>query len=75
MEQKPSDITAQLDIFLEPYLFPAKEDGSDPRTCPQCADGKLALRGGRFGAFVACSNYPECKFTRRFAQRRQCGCE
>jgi DNA topoisomerase-1 len=26
------------------------------------------MRGGRFGAFVACSNYPECKFTRRFGQ-------
>ena len=28
----------------------------------------LSLRGGRFGAFVACSNYPECKYTRRFGQ-------
>ncbi|MEY2927397.1 MAG: hypothetical protein RL367_1874, partial [Pseudomonadota bacterium] len=68
MDQKPSEVTAELDIFLESYLFPAKDDGSDPRQCPVCAAGKLALRGGRFGAFVACSNYPECKFTRRFAQ-------
>ncbi|WP_164114575.1 type I DNA topoisomerase [Sphingorhabdus sp. Alg239-R122] len=68
MEQKPSDITAELDIFLEPYLFPENEDGSDPRLCPRCNEGKLALRGGRFGAFVACSNYPECKYTRKFAQ-------
>ncbi|WP_431469558.1 type I DNA topoisomerase [Sphingosinithalassobacter sp. LHW66-3] len=68
MEQKPSDITAELDKFLEPYLFPKQADGSDPRRCPACGDGRLALRGGRFGAFVACSNYPECKFTRRFAQ-------
>jgi DNA topoisomerase-1 len=68
MEQKPSDITAALDQFLEPYLFPAKADGTDPRLCPSCGAGKLALRGGRFGAFVACSNYPDCKFTRRFAQ-------
>jgi DNA topoisomerase I len=68
MEQKPSDITAELDKFLSPYLFPEQEDGSDPRKCPKCGDGKLALRGGRFGAFVACSNYPECKFTRKFAQ-------
>ncbi len=68
MEQKPSDITAELDKFLAPYLFPENADGSDPRTCPKCGDGKLALRGGRFGAFVACSNYPECKFTRKFAQ-------
>jgi DNA topoisomerase-1 len=68
MEQKPSEVTAALDQFLEPYLFPPKEDGSDPRLCPNCGEGKLALRGGKFGAFVACSNYPECKFTRRFGQ-------
>jgi len=68
MEQKPSDITAELDKFLAPYLFPEREDGSDPRLCPKCGKGKLALRGGRFGAFVACSDYPECKFTRKFAQ-------
>lgn len=68
MEQKPSDITAALDQFLEPYLFPPKADGSDPRLCPNCGEGRLALRGGRFGAFVACSNYPDCKYTRRFAQ-------
>lgn len=68
MEFKPSEVTAELDNFLEPYLFPAKADGSDPRLCPNCGEGRLALRGGRFGAFVACSNYPDCKFTRRFAQ-------
>jgi DNA topoisomerase-1 len=68
MEQKPSDITVALDEFLAPFLFPEREDGSDPRLCPNCKAGKLALRGGRFGAFVACSNYPECKYTRRFAQ-------
>ncbi|WP_420605276.1 type I DNA topoisomerase [Novosphingopyxis sp.] len=68
MEQKPSDITAELDQFLAPYLFPETGDGSDPRVCPRCGDGKLSLRGGRYGAFVACSNYPECKYTRQFAQ-------
>ena len=68
MEQKPSEITAALDQFLAPYLFPPNADGGDPRLCPNCGQGQLALRGGRFGAFVACSNYPECKYTRRFAQ-------
>jgi len=71
MEKKPSEVTEALDEFLADYLFPANEDGSDPRTCPKCGPegrtgGRLALRGGRFGAFVACSNYPECKFTRKF---------
>ena len=68
MEQKPSEVTAALDVFLGDYLFPPKEDGSDPRQCPLCNDGKLSLRGGRFGAFIACANYPECKYTRKFAQ-------
>jgi DNA topoisomerase-1 len=68
MEQQPSAITAALDDFLAPWLFPDRADGSDPRLCPACGEGRLALRGGRFGAFVACSNYPECKFTRRFGQ-------
>ena len=68
MEQKPSEVTAALDQFLAPYLFPEREDGADPRLCPNCQAGQLALRGGKFGAFIACSNYPECKYTRRFAQ-------
>jgi len=73
MERKPSEVTEQLDVFLEDYLFPPRADGKDPRFCPQCeaegrSGGRLALRGGKFGAFVACANYPECKYTRRFAQ-------
>jgi len=66
MEQKPSEITAAIDEFLAPWLFPDKGDGADARLCPACGLGRLSLRGGRFGAFVACSNYPECKYTRRF---------
>ncbi len=68
MEQQPSEITKELDLFLADYLFPPREDGHDPRLCPKCGAGQLALRGGRYGAFIACSNYPECKFTRKFAQ-------
>jgi DNA topoisomerase-1 len=68
MDQKPSEITAAIDEFLEPWLYPPKADGSDPRLCPQCGNGRLSLRGGRFGAFIACSNYPECKYTQKFGQ-------
>ena len=67
METRPSDVTVALDEFLSPWLFPDTGEG-DPRRCPACGNGRLALRGGRYGAFVACSNYPECKFTRRFGQ-------
>lgn len=68
MEKKPSEVTAELDEFLSDYLFPPRDDGKDPRLCPKCEAGRLSLRGGRYGAFVACSNYPECKYTRKFAQ-------
>jgi DNA topoisomerase-1 len=73
MEKLPSEVTEALDEYLSDFLFPPREDGADPRACPLCAsegraNGRLSLRGGKFGAFVACVNYPECKFTRRFAQ-------
>ncbi len=73
MEKLPSEVTEVLDEYLSDYLFPDREDGKDPRHCPLCETegregGRISLRGGRFGAFIACQNYPECKYTRRFAQ-------
>ena len=68
MDQKPSEITEALDEFLAPWLYPPRADGTDPRLCPQCGKGRLSLRGGKFGAFVACSNYPECRYTQKFGQ-------
>jgi DNA topoisomerase-1 len=68
MDQKPSEITEALDEFLAPWLYPPRADGTDPRVCPQCGNGRLSLRGGKFGAFVACSNYPECRYTQKFGQ-------
>jgi DNA topoisomerase-1 len=53
-----------LDEILGPHIFPPREDGGDPRQCPQCGTGRLGLKVGRFGGFVGCSNYPECRFTR-----------
>ena len=54
-----------LNELLGPHIFPPKEDGADPRLCPLCAKGQLSLKMGRNGAFVGCSNYPECRFTRQ----------
>jgi DNA topoisomerase-1 len=56
-----------LNETLGPHIFPAREDGADPRTCPSCGAGQLSLKVGRYGAFIGCSNYPECKFTRTLA--------
>lgn len=67
LELKPSEVTTALDEFLAPLLFPDTGDGKDPRVCPVCGNGRLSLKTGKFGAFVGCSNYPECRFTRPFA--------
>ncbi|RVC48093.1 DNA topoisomerase I, partial [Mesorhizobium sp. M00.F.Ca.ET.038.03.1.1] len=50
---------------LAPLVFPEREDGSNPRICPKCGTGNLSLKLGKFGAFVGCSNYPECSYTRQ----------
>lgn len=53
-----------LDSMLEPHLFPERADGSNPRKCPACADGRIGLKFGKFGSFIGCSRYPECRYTR-----------
>ena len=54
-----------LNELLGPHIFPAKADGGDPRLCPLCNQGQLSLKVGKFGAFIGCSNYPECRYTRQ----------
>jgi DNA topoisomerase-1 len=62
-----SAVIDALDAMLSPHLFPAREDGSDPRVCPTCAIGRLSLKLSKFGAFIGCSNYPECRYTRQLS--------
>ncbi|HET8995024.1 MAG TPA: type I DNA topoisomerase, partial [Acetobacteraceae bacterium] len=64
---KISDVIAALDQELGPHFFPSREDGSDPRVCPACGNGRLGLKLGRYGSFIGCSNYPACQYTRRLA--------
>jgi DNA topoisomerase-1 len=61
------EVLDTLNEVLGPHIFPPREDGSDPRKCQLCGAGTLSLRLGKFGAFIGCSNYPECKFTRPLA--------
>ena len=56
-----------LDDMLGPHIYAPREDGGDPRQCPTCGTGKLNLKAGKFGAFVGCTNYPECRYTRPLA--------
>ncbi len=64
-EVKRSEVIDALNELLSDHLFPARADGGDPRECPNCKSGKLSLKLGKFGAFIGCSNYPECRFTRQ----------
>ena len=61
---KISQVIDALDALLSPHLFPARPDGSDARVCPTCGNGRLSLKLSKFGAFIGCSNYPECRYTR-----------
>jgi DNA topoisomerase I len=64
-ERRVAEVIDALNELLAPVLFPPRSDGGDPRLCPVCGEGRLSLKLGRFGAFVGCSNYPECRFTRK----------
>jgi len=66
-ELRITEVLEKINEVLEPHLFPPKEDGSDPRLCPNCGAGRLSMRTARSGgAFIGCSNYPECRYTRPF---------
>ncbi|WP_193188076.1 type I DNA topoisomerase [Nisaea sediminum] len=67
-ELKISDVLNALDEELGPHFFPVDENGASVRTCPTCGQGRLGLKLGKFGAFIGCSNYPECKYTRQMTQ-------
>jgi len=62
-----SEVLEALNAMLGDHIFPPREDGLDPRTCPNCGTGKLSLKVGKFGAFIGCSNYPDCTFTRQLS--------
>ncbi|WP_299862502.1 type I DNA topoisomerase [uncultured Roseobacter sp.] len=62
-----TEVLEKINEVLEPHLFPPNEDGTDPRLCPNCGAGRLSMRTARSGgAFIGCSNYPECRYTRSF---------
>ncbi len=59
-----SEVIDKIDEALSSHLFPIREDGTDPRVCPECGKGRLSIKFGKFGAFLGCSNYPDCKYTK-----------
>lgn len=63
-----SEVLDALNDLLGDHIFPPREDGSDPRACPSCGTGHLSLKLGKYGAFIGCSNYPECRYTAQLAE-------
>ncbi|MCB1557116.1 MAG: topoisomerase DNA-binding C4 zinc finger domain-containing protein, partial [Alphaproteobacteria bacterium] len=64
-----TEVLDHLDKELGPHFFPPREDGKDPRQCPACGEGRLSLKLGKFGAFIGCSRYPDCRHTQKLEVR------
>ncbi len=64
-ELRVKDVLDAIDAELGPHFFPDQGDGKDPRACPACGQGRLSLKLGKFGGFIGCSNYPDCRYTRK----------
>src|SRR5262245_24166851 len=63
------DVLEALNEILGPHIFPPRGDGGDPRQCPNCGEGRLSLKvSGKYGAFIGCSRYPDCRYTRQLTQ-------
>ena len=67
-EIQRTDVIQKIDIALENHFFNLDKNGVANRSCPSCSNGSLSLKVGKFGSFIACSNYPECKYTRKLSQ-------
>jgi DNA topoisomerase-1 len=66
-ELRIGEVLEKINDVLAPHIFPDPGDGTDPRLCPNCGEGRLSMRTARSGgAFIGCSNYPECRYTRPF---------
>lgn len=66
-ELRVAQVIDALDEMLAPHLFPPRPDGADPRQCPSCGSGRLSLKLGKFGGFIGCTNYPDCRYTRQLS--------
>ncbi len=67
-ELRITEVLDALNDLLAPHIFPEPKGGGDPRACPSCGNGRLSLKVGKFGAFIGCSNYPECRYTRTLVE-------
>ena len=66
MELRNTQVLDKMNEVMGSFIFKDTGNGDDPRACPKCSDGQLSLKTGRYGAFVGCTRYPDCRFTRQF---------
>lgn len=85
VEQGEADWTEVLRKFYGPFhqliddaqsnvervQMPVEKTGE---SCPSCEKGELLIKDGRFGKFIACSNFPECKYTRNIVEKAGAHC-
>lgn len=69
LELRNTAVLDRMNDVLGQHIFRDTGQG-DPRVCPKCGEGQLSLKTGRFGAFVGCTRYPDCRFTRPFASEQ-----
>lgn len=69
MELRNTDVLNRMNDVLGTHVFGKDADGNTLKTCPLCNEGELSLKTGRYGAFVGCTRYPDCTFTRPFSDR------
>ncbi len=66
-ELRVSTVLDALNEILAEFVFPHTDEDKDPRLCPSCNSGRLSLKLSRYGAFIGCENYPECRYTRQLS--------
>ncbi len=65
LKLRNAEVIDKVNEALADHIFPERADGAPPRQCPLCNTGQLSFKPGRYGAFIGCSNYPECRYTRQ----------
>ena len=70
-EKRTREVLDLLNESLGSLIFESDKDGKIDRKCKLCNNGELSLKNSfRGGAFIGCSNYPECKFTRPLSKTK-----
>jgi len=70
-EKRTREVLDLLNESLGELIFDTTKDGKIDRKCLLCTSGELSLKNSfRGGAFIGCSNYPECKFTRPLSKTK-----